>query len=113
MIYLQILYIILGIFVIICSVLTYFFQPKSSFFILKRIVEYLDESERINYQKAIAVPAAIIGIIVVILGIFFFGSDSLFKIFLGSYFVYLVWNMIINKRHLGYFFALSVTKKIF
>jgi len=50
----QILFSIIGISLIIYSVWEYFFQPKSSFFTSKRIIEYLDESERRKYQKALA-----------------------------------------------------------
>jgi hypothetical protein len=113
MIYFQICYIALGIFLIICSAVNYFIQPKSSFFILKRVIEYLDENERIKYQKAIAIPEAMIGIVFIILGIFFIGNDIYSIIYLGSWIVYLICNMIINKIHLGYFSPWSVPKKIF
>ena len=107
----QILFSIIGISLIIYSVWEYFFQPKSSFFTSKRIIEYLDESERRKYQKALAIPTAIIGIVIVIIVIFFIGNAT--RIFWGFYVVWLVWTMIINKIHLGYFSAWNVPKKIF
>jgi len=113
MIFLQIFFIALGVFTVIVAVLDYFFQPKSSFFILKRVIEYLDESERIKYQKATAIPTAIFGIAIIISGIFFFDNDIFSKIFHGSYVVLLVSMMIINKIHLGYFSPWSVGEKIF
>jgi len=113
MIYFRILLIATGVFLIICSVLRYFFQPKSSFFVYKRIIEYLNESELIKYQKAIAIPEAVFGIVFVISGIFFIGNDIYSIIHLGSWIVYLICTMIINKIHLGYFSPWSVPKKIF
>ena len=113
MIYFQIFYIVIGVLIIIYSVLDYFLQPKSTFFISKRITEYLDENERIKYQKAVAIPIALFGIVVVIGGIFFFDSNIFSKIFWGVYVGHLICTMIINKIHLDYFSPWSIPKKIF
>ena len=110
MIYFQIA---LGLLIIIYSILNYFFHSKSSFFIAKRIIAYLSESERIKYQKAHAIPTALLGIIIVILGVFFIDNDVFSIIYLGSYIAWVVCSMIINKIHLGYFSVWSIPKKIF
>ena len=110
----QIIFIAIGVLIITFSVLSYFLCFKSSFFVAKRITEYLDENERIKYQKATAIPNAVFGISFLILGVFFWNQVNIFKI--GIVFSYLGWfvsTLIINKIHLGYFFALSVPKKIF
>jgi len=112
MIYFQIFFIVIGVFIIIHSGLGYFFQPKSSFFIRKRIIEYLDESERIKYQKATVIPEAIIGLVIVIIGVFFWNQEYIVKIgFGGAWGILIIWTLVVNKKHLGYFSPLSVPKK--
>jgi hypothetical protein len=91
-----------------------FLHIKSKLLIYKRIIEYLDESERIKYQKAIAIPTAIIGIIWLISGVFFWNQEYIFKIGLyGGWCIWFVWMLVVNKKHLGYLFPLNVPKKIF
>ena len=108
--YIQIVTIVLGILIIIFAVLEYLFHPKSKFFILKRIIEYLDESERIKYQKAIAVPGVLFGVVIIVLGLFFIDNDIFSSIYWGSYVVWLISTLIINKIYLDYFFVWSVPK---
>jgi len=113
MIFVQIFNVVLGVLMIVFSVWEYFFYPKSAFFILKRIIEYLDENERIKYQKASAVPGIILGIVIIILSVFFFDNDIASKIWWVAYIIWIACSMIINKIYLGYFFVWSVPKKIF
>jgi len=108
----QIIYIISGVLPLIFSFVEYFFQPKLRFFIDKRMILYLDETERIKYQKSTAIPFAICGVIILILAMFFY--DRTFAFFYGEFSVYrvgvgfvmitaFIWLLVLNKKYSGYF----------
>jgi len=113
----QIIFIVLGILALIFSFIEYFLHPKSKLFVAKSIILYLGESERIKYQKAMALPNAIYGAIILISGVFFYSHT--FRFFYGEFSVVgaglsfgwimtIVWTLTLNKRYLGYFSPRSI-----
>ena len=68
--YLQILFIVIGVFMIIYSIFSYL-HFNSSLLLYQFIRKVLSESERIKYQKAIANPHLMLGVVFLITGIFF------------------------------------------
>lgn len=100
--YLQIFLIALGLLSIILSVFN-FLHFNSSILISNRVREFLSsESERIKYQKATAMPYAMLGVFILVLGVFCWHNISLF---MTGYFVcmgiWIVWMLVINKKYLG------------
>ena len=71
MVYLRIFIIVSGVFIVILSVLEYFFQPNHSFFISKRMQGYLGENELTKHRKTKALPGTITGTIIILSALLF------------------------------------------
>lgn len=109
--YLRILLIALGLLSIILAVFN-LLHFNSSILVSNRIREFLcSESERIEYQKAMAMPQAMLGVFILILGIFCWHNVHLF---ITGYFVcmviWIVWMLVINKKYLGWYSPYSRRK---
>lgn len=103
--YLQIVSIALGFLSILIAVLN-FLHLDSSLLVSNRIREFLrSESDRIKYQKATAMPQAMLGVFILILAVFCWHNVSLCR---AGYFVcmgiWIVWMLVINKKCLGWYF---------
>lgn len=106
----QTILIVLGVLRVIISFLE-FLHIKSRLLIYKRVSEYLGENKRIKYQRATALPGAVLGIIWVISGVFFWNQEFIHNIGVsGAWYIWNVWQLVINKKHLGYFFPRNVPR---
>ena len=105
-----IFFVFAGATMIISSVLN-FLHINSRWLIYRRIGEYLGENGRIEYQKAIAAPMMLMGIIWLISGVFFWNRELILAMgVFGGWCIWFVWMLVVNKKHLDYFFPLSVPK---
>jgi len=91
----------------VCNIL----HLNSSLFLIKRVHKTLSDSERLKYQKALAIPYAILGIIISLIGVFFFTERLISVIvFFACLFIYWIWIMVINKKYLGVLSPWSLSK---
>ena len=97
---LQIVGIAAGIALIILSIISYF-HAKSPVFIRKRYREILTEEKWIDYQRALAMPTGVYGILNVIYSIFFFDRVQP-AVYLVVMCLICVWVGQINKEHTGH-----------
>jgi len=111
MIYIHVFFIVGAAIIIIQSAINYFFQPKISFFIHKKIVEYLDDNKRIKYQKAQAVTMAVFGIVIMITELLLLDYYIFSKIFQVSSLVINIPLAIIHKKYTGYYTTRNIPKK--
>jgi len=89
-----------GSLLIIISVCQFFFT-NFKLFIWKNMRKILSERERVKYQKAMAAPIALFGVIVLISSLFFYELAEIGYVI--GLFVVVILVMSINKHHLGYF----------
>ena len=103
--YLQIHLIILGFLSIILSVFN-FLHINSSLLISDQIREFFySEEERIQYQRSTAMPQAMLGLIILILGVFCYHDvNSFLIVYFSGMCIFIVWMAGINKKCLGWYF---------
>jgi hypothetical protein len=93
------------------SVIQYIFHPTSRLFISRRLYLYLEESKRIKFQKVTALPSIVLGIVFIVVSVFFWNHQYIYPFgMIGAWCTWIVWMMVLNKMYLGYFFAGSVPR---
>jgi len=97
----RIAYITIGGLLVITAICQFVFT-SSPFFIRKRWRAILSESERAEYQRALSIPIAFYGILLLARSIFsiiiWLSTETVYVIGL---FVVFIWTAIVNKKYLG------------
>lgn len=103
--YYQIILVCLASFCLILAILN-FLHLNLSILVSKRIRQFLNsQNERIAYQKAIALPYAVLGLFTLLLSyLCLYHTQLFFLVYFVSISIFLVWTLTINKKYLGWYF---------